>query len=448
MKAPRDYANAATWIDSKRYLKLTPFEDVLSRIESYFTSHTPKTELIRIDRVLGRISAENAISHVEIPPRTTAAMDGYAVAWADLKSASPTYPMSFAVRGGIYPDHFSKMPSIHTRETYYVATGAPLPLGTDVVVRIEEARPNKNNSVIEVRRATQKGKNIAKKGEDIRKGQIVVRKGTILSPVDVALLIGVGKTHIAVYKTATVGLLSVGNELREFNPRIGRRRKRGHITNNYLNLISGYVQQFGSKPVSLGTCSDEMHAIRKAILLALKKCDMVLTISGSSVGRHDNVLDALTSLGNSSVLFHGTRVVPIRPSGVVIVREKPVIIVPGHAVSAVFTFFTIGLPILNILSGLSSQSRKTFVSVETTNEITNQRAIDALSLVKLEPTNTFGKYKGMFLDWGSNLLSNLSKADGFVWLSPHQTIPRNRIVPVELFNQSAIAKSSWSYPLR
>ena len=123
------------------------------------------------------------------------------------------------------------------------------------------------------------------------------------------------------------------------------------------------------------------------------------------------------------------------------VRGKPVVIIPGHAVSALLTLFTLALPILNALSGLAMQSRKVVINAEAKDEIINERPIDALCLVRLEVDAISGIYRAIPLDWGSNLVSNLSRADGFVWLSKNQIIPRKQMTPIQLFTGSAIAKS-------
>lgn len=435
--------------DSQRYLKLIRPAEIYSNIESCLATYSPKVQSLRVDRAHGLVSAEDVTSSVDIPARTASAMDGYVVKWSDLMSASPSHPRIFSVGGSIYPDstepHF-----LRSGETYYIATGARLPNGGDTVVRIEESTPFKNNSIM-VRHTIPKGKNVANKGEDVRAGQVVVGKGRVLDPTDIALLIGVGKTRIKVYRVPRVGLISVGDELEEFTTMLRNRNRQGvnKISNNYLTLISGFVRQLGSKAVSLGTCRDNPVEIRRAVLSGSDKCDVIFTIGGSSVGRHDNVLSALEAIQGSRTLFHGARVVPIRPSGVVMLGDKPVVIMPGHAVSALLTYFVIALPILNIMSGLTPLSRRAKLYAVAKDAIVNERAIDALSLVKLEVAendSSAASYKASPLRWGSNLLSNLSEADGFVWLLPHQTIPRNHRVTVQLFAGSPLAKSKWSFP--
>lgn len=425
--------------DARRYLKLTPYDEILSKIKSAFESPLPKIELIRVDRVKGRVAAEDVFSAVAIPPKTNSAMDGYAIRHHDLKSASLSAPSTFSVKGSIFPNHFERMPSLGAGETYYVATGAPLPVGADTIVRVEEALLQ--DKTILIRHDVKLGKNIAFQGEDIRKGQVVVKRGQILNPIDVALLIGTGKKKVKVFSSPKVGLLSVGDELTEFDPiaRLNGGEKR--IVNNYLNLLSGYVEQFGCKPVSLGICSDETVDIKKRVARGLKNCDIILTISGSSVGRHDNVLDAITAIPFARNLFHGTRVVPIRPSGVLSVRNKPIVIVPGHAVSAVLTFYAIVLPILNLISGLSLTARQSFVKAVAANKLSNDRSIEALVLIQLDYERSSGKFVATALDWGSNLLSNLSRSDGFAWLLPRSVMNPGQEIEVQLFEGLTLRRS-------
>lgn len=441
-KILHDNSEMKSWNDSRRYLKLTIFDEILSRMQKHFASYIPKIEPSRVDKSLGRICAENVKSISEIPDRTIAAMDGYAVRSSELTSATPTNPKLFTVKGSMYPGHKSKLSSLTSQHTYYVATGAPIPPGADAVVRVEETTQYGNHNIL-VRHPIEKGKNISKKGEDIGKGQTIVKKGQVLNPTDIALLMGVGRTHVKVYRALSVGLLSIGNELQEFRPYGRGRGHAGRVINNYLHLLSGYTEQFGSRAISLGICSDDERSIKRAILQGLRSCDVLLTISGSSVGRHDNVLGTIKDVQGSEVLFHGVRVVPIRPAGVVIIRQKPVVMIPGHAVSALLTFFVIAIPILNMMSGLMPQSRKAMINVELKTEVANKRAIDALCLVKLIHDSN-RNYKVLPLSWGANLMSNLSQADGFVWLIPHQVIPKGQTVAVQLFNASQIAKSAWS----
>lgn len=110
----------------------------------------------------------------------------------------------------------------------------------------------------------------------------------------------------------------------------------------YLYYICLASPQTRPESVLGVVCSDDANSIRQAVLQGLKRCDVILTISGSSTGRHDNVLGALRTAQDCDALFHGVRVVPIRPSGVVMTRGKPAMMILGHDVSTLLLFLSSG----------------------------------------------------------------------------------------------------------
>ncbi len=184
------------------------------------------------------------------------------------------------------------------------------------------------------------------------------------------MLIGIGKEKIKVFGVPTVGIISIGNELRTLQDPV----KGGSIVNNYAHLISGFLSALGAHPILLGIAKDNQEEIAAIVQRGVEECDMVITIAGSSVGARDFTPNAILSLKDSSMMFHGMKLVPIRPAGLALVSSKPVIIVPGHAVSAALTFFALVLPILNLLSGLPPTSRRVLLKAKVEGgEFSNER---------------------------------------------------------------------------
>ena len=88
------------------------------------------------------------------------------------------------------------------------------------------------------------------------------------------------------------------------------------------------------------------------------------------------------------------------------------------------------IPVLNLLSGLSFDSRQAIIEAESINELENDRPIDSIVLVQLKKVG-----RGFFatpLEWGSNLIHNLSKANGFVVLKAEEQIRKHNILQVQL----------------
>ncbi|MHB8567213.1 MAG: molybdopterin molybdotransferase MoeA [Nitrososphaerales archaeon] len=390
------------------------------RICSAFETHLAPIEVVSAISVQGRVSAEEVVSNVNIPGNKISAMDGYAVRSSDLRSASAANPRRFKVERRKFPGNTS-LAGNHWA-TCYVATGAPVPLRFDTVVRVEDTRLEKDSIVIT--RAIPSGANVALKGEDVKVGERLIQKGRILNSSDISMLIGIGRKKIAVFKSPVVGILSVGDELKEFGD-----LTKNKTVNNYSNLISGYLADHGAHPVSLGIAKDNEKEIASKVRAGCKRCDMVITIAGSSVGAKDYTPNAVLAQEHSRMLFHGVRMVPIRPAGLAMVEAKPVVIVPGHSVSAALTFFVLVLPVLNLITGLGFGSRRVVLDARAVEPFSNERSIEALILTSVKKKGSH--YEASPLPWGSNLISSLTKSNGFVRLDPHQSI--SGMVTVQLF---------------
>lgn len=447
---------------SARYLKLLEMSEVLKRIHGLSRVFEIRdAEYLQADKALGRIAAEEIRSPCDIPARDISAMDGYAIRSCDTQKASLSNPVHFKVKGVLHP-HSSfpsslanqlrrDIPNIKKGEAYQVATGAPIPLYGDSVVRVEEVR-NEDGQIL-VRRRSPKWKNVSARGEDVRRGDIILRERRILNPSDIALLIGAGLRRVRTFALPRIGILSVGNELIEFDDSKGWdfNSRNGITVNNYSNLLCGYVQALGAHPVPLGIAKDDSSEICGLITKALQSCDMVITIAGSSVGKRDLTTEAISSIERSTILFHGVRLVPIRPAGLALVgskRVKPVAIIPGHAVSATLAFFVIALPVINMLMGLEPDSRNSFVGANLDMSLTNERGIDALYLVSLKVAKNSASesYIASPVAWGSNVISNLSRSNGFVQLAAHETLHKGDVVRVNLFGAKEIERVCSSSP--
>jgi molybdopterin molybdotransferase len=409
--------------DQKTYLKLLPYEEIRKRIIEAITQQKLRYETIPVDRAMGRVCAEVVKSKTDLPSRHEAAMDGYAINSAETHRASNSKPASFGVQGCLHPGSGSRSP-LRTGFAFYTATGAPMPTGADTVVKVEETRLKAGK--ISITHPVERWKNVFRRGEDFHKGQILSQKGRVFNSADVALLISSGRRTITVYKTPRVGILSIGDELTSFDSK----ERNNKTINNYSNLVSGYLSEFGVSASSIGISKDSEEDITRSIQHAIDGFDILLTIGGSSVGIRDLTMDAVSSLKDSAVIFHGIRMLPIRPTGFVMVGKKPIIILPANAISVALAFFLVVIPILNLLSGLPFEHRCPKITASNVNEFTNDRPISALFLVTIEEKD--GMYHAKSLDWGSNSILNLSKANAFVELAPNQKVAKGDKVVAKL----------------
>lgn len=401
------------------------------------------TERVRVDRALMRVTAEEVRSKLNLPAEPLAAMDGYAVRFTDLEGARTGHPAVLRLVGSLGPsDRASKKGHlVGLKEALEVATGAPMPAGADVVVKAEDARVTDGQDV-NVFREWPRWRNVALAGEDVVKGSVILGRSQIVTPAALALCLACGRTRLAVRKRPAVGVLSVGTELVRFPPAKGGRTRPGTY-NNYSNMVRGYLEGRGMIAVDLGICRDSVAEVRSTIERHLDSVDAFLTIAGSSVGKADVVSDAVESITGAEVVFHGLRLVPIRPTGLAVVRRegtpKPVVLLPGHAVSAALATFTVALPIVNILSGQPAEQGRIVVGAAARAVFENSRPLDALYLTRVTLTEE-GGYAATPLPWGSNLLGSLSEANGFVRLKAHGMVEASGKIQVELLGPAELGR--------
>jgi molybdenum cofactor synthesis domain-containing protein len=113
------------------------------------------------------------------------------------------------------------------------------------------------------------------------------------------------------------------------------------------------LRELGAEPVDLGIARDNERDIKEALKAGLKTTNMVLVTAGSSVGKRDMVPNCIDSLGKPGMLVHGVAMRPALPTGLAVVRGKPIISLPGFPVSAMVAFRTFVRPLLAKLAGVS-----------------------------------------------------------------------------------------------
>src|SRR5262249_33432412 len=100
---------------------------------------TARTELVPLARAAGRIASADVKANVFVPPFSRSAMDGYAVVAADTTGASRQTPVTLPITERVFTGN-TPVHGISRGACSEIATGAPLPDGSDAVVMFEETR--------------------------------------------------------------------------------------------------------------------------------------------------------------------------------------------------------------------------------------------------------------------------------------------------------------------
>ena len=86
---------------------------------------------------LGRVIGEDIMASRPIPPKDNAAMDGYALRSEDIRGASPETPVVLDVIEDI-PAGRIPQKRVGKGQSARIMTGAPIPVGADAVMRMED----------------------------------------------------------------------------------------------------------------------------------------------------------------------------------------------------------------------------------------------------------------------------------------------------------------------
>lgn len=405
------------------FSKLTPLEKAIKTLFSQIQLNP--IEEVEIKDALNRILAEDIISEMNIPPFDRSAMDGYAVKAEDSFGASPKNPKKIRLVGTIEIGEFSSL-KIEKSEGIKISTGAPLPEGSDAVIKIEDTEIE--NDLISLYTSLVPGKNIARKGEDIKKGTHVLNSGIDLKAEHIALLTSLGFQKIKVRIKPKVSIFSSGDELVE----PGEPLKPGKIYNSNTSMIAALTNQYGGVVLKGETVEDDKDAIKKKLFEAAEDSQIIVFTGGTSVGTKDYLPEIINESG--MVLTHGIAMRPGAPALIGHLNNTLIFCLPGTPVAAYVSFLRIVGPTLRKILGCSIIDPR----IEIIAAINKDVPVSGLGYlhylrVKVEKKNDNFVAIPVKLK-GSGVISSLTESDGIVEIPPHQEgLKKGEKVIVKLF---------------
>ena len=160
-----------------------------------------ETETAPLPTAAGRILARDLIATMNLPPHANSAVDGYAVAHADLMPDRETVlPVTGRAAAGHPLDR-----TLRRGEAIRIFTGAPMPDGADTVLMQEDCAVEDGR--VRLTPGIRKGANRRHAGEDIAAGEIALSAGQRLRAPDLGLAAALGRHELCVFRPLRVALL-------------------------------------------------------------------------------------------------------------------------------------------------------------------------------------------------------------------------------------------------
>ena len=318
------------------------------------TVNTLETEKVPLIEALGRISAKNQTSDIDISPFDHSAMDGFAVVASDLANATPEAPIELPVideiPAGAYYDKVLQ-PGTCVR----IMTGAPIPDGANAVVKYEIVTNLENDGRAPGRVAfsapTSAGDNIRQKGEEIAAGEVAIKAGEPLSPAGAGLLASCGLSQVEVYKRPRVAVIPIGSELVEPDTL----PLPGQIRDGNSYVIGASVVRAGGIPHLHSIVPDDKDMLAAAVLEAVEESDFVVTSGGASNGDFDYIQQVVKEQGELFMDFVNMR--PGKAQTFGLVKNTPVFGLSGNPAAAYCGFEMLVRPALRKMQGYATLDR-------------------------------------------------------------------------------------------
>lgn len=368
----------------------------------------PRVEAIPLDQADGRVLAADLVAPFDLPPFANSAVDGYAVRFDDLPRTGEAI---FAVSGRIAAGRALEgeaRPGAALR----VFTGAPTPEGFDTVFMQEDVRDNGDGSVI-LPPGLSRFANRRPAGEDVARGAVAIPAGTRLRPQEIALAAALGFDVLRVRARPRVGVFSTGDELAGQ----GAPLRAGAIHDANRPALLALVARSGAQAVDLGALPDDPARIAPALALAARRCDLLLTSGGVSMGEEDHVRTAVEAAG--ALVFWRVAIKPGRPVAMGLVEGAALMGLPGNPAAVFVTFFALARPMIAALAGETWRAPKPtpVASGFAYKKKGGRREFVRASLVRREGGWVAEKFPGE----GAGLITSLTRSDGLVALPEEMT---------------------------
>ncbi|GAB4577560.1 MAG: molybdopterin biosynthesis protein [Anaerolineales bacterium] len=369
------------------------------------------------ENALGRVLAEPVWAKLSSPHYHASAMDGFAVRSNDTEGASLANPLTL----------------LYGSQTAYLDTGDPLPLWANAVIPIEETEPvtatgtvdpaARRPYAIRIRAATPPWKHVRPLGEDMVAAELVLPAGHVLRPVDLGACAGSGHHTLRVARKPRVAILPTGTELKP----VGEPVQAGDIIEYNSIVLAAQIRAWGGEPVRLPITADDFDLIRARAAEAMRGCDLILLLAGSSAGSEDFSARVVEAIG--TLLVHG---VAVRPGHPVILglagvggqathsasvsrplSPVPIIGVPGYPVSAALTGEIFIEPLLAQWLGRTPAHPLT-IRAQMTRKVTSPGGDD--DYVRVVVGQVGERTLAAPISRGAGVISSLVRADGIVIL--------------------------------
>ncbi len=300
-------------------------------------------EEVKLSAAIGRVLQKPIKTTRDQPAFACSAMDGFAVRANDVTDVPVILNViGEAKAGGAFSGRLKR------GEAVQIYTGAPLPAGADAVVIQEDTTIE--GPQVTITESSERGQFVRGRGFDFKRGETLVEPPRILTARDIGVAASANCDKVTVRRKPVIALIGTGDEL--VLP--GERPRDDQIISSNNAALTSFIDHFGGVAVDLGLVADRVADIKQAIKKT-RDADVVVTIGGASVGKHDLVQRALSESG-ITLSFWRIAMRPGKPLMFARRGQQRIIGLPGNPVSAMVCARIFLKPLLDALLGLPAEN--------------------------------------------------------------------------------------------
>jgi len=379
--------------------------EVLQLCASRFGGLSAGEETVSIFDAGGRVLFEDIVAQENIPGFDRSTVDGYAVRATDTFGCSAANPAQLRFKGAVLMGEGAGA-AVGSGECAGVPTGGMLPEGADAVVMVEDTE-DYGDGCRYILKPVSPGANLVLKGDEASPGKTVIPTGTVLLASHIGALAALGVSLVRVWAKPVAGILSTGNEIVPVDAPLSGAK----VRDVNAHMLYRLAEVAGARPLPLGICSDGFETLSAAVETAAAKCELLLISGGSSAGEMDVTAKVIAALGE--VHIHGIAAKPGKPTVIGEIAGKPVFGLPGHPVSAYFSFLNFVIPAIVSMAKTCAMPRTAPCVLGA--DIPSNHGREEYIPVRLSPPAQNGNLpEAMPVRLKSGLIALLGEADGYI----------------------------------
>jgi molybdopterin molybdotransferase len=389
-----------------------PANEVLNFLD-HLVAPVQEQEIVDIFSALGRVTAQDVISPINVPAHDNSAMDGYAFDGMGLHKAQA---LSLKVMGTALAGK-AWQACIQEGECVKIMTGAIMPQGLNTVVPQELCKQTSADAIEIPAGLLQMGDNRRLCGEDIMQGKAALSQGALITPAAAGLLASLGVPHVSVVRRLRVAYFSTGDEILS----LGEPPREGAVYDSNRYTVHGMLQTLGCEMIDMGVVKDDPLLLEQAFQQAAEQADAIITSGGVSVGEADFTKAMMKKLGD--VVFWKIAMRPGRPMAVGRIskgnRSAVLFGLPGNPVAVMVTFLAFVKPALLKMMGSTAASAP--LARAKTQEILRKKPGRTEYQRGVVSRNSNGELQVITTgNQGSGVLSSMVQANALIVLSHQQ----------------------------